>query len=144
MLGMSSRGLFAYNKEAKYDYSNGKFEKLPIFGLSDGVSNDVLAAFDANMDGLPDVLCSPFNTYRTQTVINQGDGDFEKSTDAYTYDGKECYVRYPYLLPFVLSLNLLPLLSLNLLPCYPKLFSALAIADFNTLPIIVAANLGLY
>lgn len=96
MLGMSSRGLFAYNKEAKYDYSNGKFEKLPVFGLSDGVSNDVLAAFDANMDGLPDVLCSPFNTYRTQTVINQGDGDFEKSTDAYTYDGKECYVRYPY------------------------------------------------
>lgn len=96
MLGMSSRGLFAYNKEAKYDYSNGKFEKLPVFGLSDGVSNDVLAAFDANMDGLPDVLCSPFNTYRTQTVINQGDGDFEKSTDAYTYDGKEYYVRYPY------------------------------------------------
>jgi len=96
MLGMSSRGLFAYNKEAKYDYSNGKFEKLPVFGLSDGVSNDVLAAFDANMDGLPDVLCSPFNTYRTQTVINLGDGDFEKSTDAYTYDGKEYYVRYPY------------------------------------------------
>ena len=96
MLGMSSRGLFAYNKEAKYDYSNGKFEKLPVFGLSDGVSNDILAAFDANMDGLPDVLCSPFNANRTQAVINLGDGDFEKSTDAYTYDGKECYVRYPY------------------------------------------------
>lgn len=96
MLGMSSRGLFAYNKEAKYDYSNGKFEKLPVFGLSDGVSNDILAAFDANMDGLPDVLCSPFNANRIQAVINIGDGDFEKSTDAYTYDGKEYYVRYPY------------------------------------------------
>lgn len=88
MLGMNRNGLCVYN--------DGKFEKLPVFGLSDGVSNDVLAAFDANMDGLPDVLCSPFNTYRTQTVINLGDGDFEKSTDAYTYDGKECYVRYPY------------------------------------------------
>ncbi len=96
MLDMTSDGLYVYNKEAKYDYNKGKFEKLPVFGLSDGVSNDVLAAFDANMDGLPDVLCSPFNTYRTQTVINLGDGDFEKSTDAYTYDGKEYYVRYPY------------------------------------------------
>ena len=88
MLGMESRGLYVYN--------NGKFDKLPVFGLSDGVSNDILAAFDANMDGLPDVLCSPFNANRTQAVINLGDGDFEKSTDAYTYDGKECYVRYPY------------------------------------------------
>ena len=48
------------------------------------------------MDGLPDVLCSPFNANRIQAVINIGDGDFEKSTDAYTYDGKEYYVRYPY------------------------------------------------
>lgn len=92
MLGMRWSGLFAYNKEAKYDYSNGKFEKLPVFGLSDGVDSDRLAVFDANMDGLPDVLCKPSPTderYRTQAVINLGDGDFEKSTDAYTYDGKE-------------------------------------------------------
>lgn len=92
MLGMRWSGLFAYNKEAKYDYSNGKFEKLPVFGLSDGVDSDRLAVFDANMDGLPDVLCAPRpndDRYRTQAVINLGDGDFEKSTDAYTYDGKE-------------------------------------------------------
>ena len=88
MLSMNWNGLCVYN--------NGKFDKLPVFGLSDGVDSDRLAVFDANMDGLPDVLCSPFNTDRTQTVINQGDGDFEKSTDAYTYDGKEYYVRYPY------------------------------------------------
>ena len=96
LLDMTYKGLYVYNKEAKYGYNDGKFEKLPVFRLSDGVSNDVLAAFDANMDGLPDVLCSPFNTYKTQTVINLGDGDFEMSTDAYTYDGKEYYVRYPY------------------------------------------------
>ena len=88
MLSMNWNGLCVYN--------NGKFDKLPVFGLSDGVDSDRLAVFDANMDGLPDVLCSPFNTDRTQTVINQGDGDFEKSTDAYTYDGKEYYVRYPH------------------------------------------------
>ena len=91
MLGMESRGLYVYN--------NGKFDKLPVFGLSDGVKSDMLAAFDANMDGLPDVLCGPTpndDRFRTQAVINLGDGDFEKSTDAYTYDGKEYYVRYPY------------------------------------------------
>lgn len=80
-------------------YNKGKFEKLPVFGLSDGVKSDRLAAFDANMDGLPDVLCGPSlndDRFRTQAVINLGDGDFEKSTDAYTYDGKEYYVRYPY------------------------------------------------
>ena len=99
MLGMESRGLWVYNKEAKPDYNNGTFEKLPVFGLSDGVDSDRLAVFDANMDGLPDVLCGPSpndDRFRTQAVINLGDGDFEKSTDAYTYDGKEYYVRYPY------------------------------------------------
>lgn len=99
MLGMRWSGLFAYNKEAKYDYSNGKFEKQPVFGLSDGVDSDRLAVFDANMDGLPDVLCKPSPTderYRTQAVINLGDGDFEKSTDAYTYDGKKYYVWDSY------------------------------------------------
>lgn len=92
MLGMNWGGLYVYNKEAKPDYNNGTFEKLPVFGLSDGVDSDRLAVFDANMDGLPDVLCKPSPTddrYRTQAVINLGDGDFEKSTDAYTYDGKE-------------------------------------------------------
>lgn len=90
MLGMESRGLYVYN--------NGKFDKLPVFGLSDGVKNDLLAAFDANMDGLPDVLCLTHSDdrYRTQAVINLGDGDFEKSTDVYTYDGKERSVRAPY------------------------------------------------
>ncbi len=101
MLSMRWSGLYAYNKEAKYDYNNGKFEKLPVFGLSDGLKNDLLAAFDANMDGLPDVLCLTHSDdrYRTQAVINLGDGDFEKSTDAYTYDGQKrsltdsyCYV----------------------------------------------------
>lgn len=99
ILGMESRGLWVYNKEAKPDYNNGTFEKLPVFGLSDGVDSDRLAVFDANMDGLPDVLCGPSpndDRFRTQAVINLGDGDFEKSTDAYTYDGKEYYVRYPY------------------------------------------------
>ena len=99
MLSMNWGGLYVYNKEAKSDYNNGTFEKLPVFGLSDGVKSDKLAAFDANMDGLPDVLCGPMPTddrFRTQAVINLGDGDFEKSTDAYTYDGKEYYVRYPY------------------------------------------------
>lgn len=90
MLGMESRGLYVYN--------NGKFDKLPVFGLSDGVKNDLLAAFDANMDGLPDVLCLTHSDdrYRTQAVINLGDGDFEKSTDVYTYDGKERSVSAPY------------------------------------------------
>lgn len=91
MLGLRRNGLCVYN--------NGKFDKLPVFGLSDGVKSDRLAAFDANMDGLPDVLCAPIpndDRYRTQAVINLGDGDFEKSMDAYTYDGKEYYVRYPY------------------------------------------------
>ena len=98
MLGMTSGGLYVYNKEAKYDYNKGKFEKLPVFGLSDGVKNDLLAAFDANMDGLPDVLCLTHSDdrYRTQAVINLGDGDFEKSTDVYTYDGKERSVSAPY------------------------------------------------
>lgn len=99
MLSMNWDGLYVYNKEAKSDYNNGTFEKLPVFGLSDGVKSDKLAAFDANMDGLPDVLCGPTpndDRFRTQAVINLGDGDFEKSTDAYTYDGKEYYVRYPY------------------------------------------------
>lgn len=99
MLDMNSDGLYVYNKEAKYDYNKGKFEKLPVFGLSDGVKSDRLAVFDANMDGLPDVLCGPTpndDRFRTQAVINLGDGDFEKSMDAYTYDGKEYYVRYPY------------------------------------------------
>lgn len=99
ILGMNWGGLYVYNKEAKPDYNNGTFEKLPVFGLSDGVKSDKLAAFDANMDGLPDVLCGPTpndDRFRTQAVINLGDGDFEKSTDAYTYDGKEYYVRYPY------------------------------------------------
>ena len=99
ILGMNWGGLYVYNKEAKPDYNNGTFEKLPVFGLSDGVKSDKLAAFDANMDGLPDVLCGPTpndDRFRTQAVINLGDGDFEKSTDAYTYDGKKYYVRYPY------------------------------------------------
>lgn len=91
MLGMRWNGLCVYN--------NGKFDKLPVFGLSDGVDSDILAVFDANMDGLPDALCAPSpnsDRSRTQAVINLGDGDFEKSTDAYTYDGKEYYVRYPH------------------------------------------------
>ena len=91
MLGMRWNGLCVYN--------NGKFDKLPVFGLSDGVDSDILAVFDANMDGLPDALCAPSpndDRFRTQAVINLGDGDFEKSTDAYTYDGKEYYVRYPH------------------------------------------------
>ena len=99
MLGMNSRGLYVYNKEAKSDYNNGTFEKLPVFGLSDGVDSGRLAVFDANMDGLPDVLCKPSPTddrFRTQAVINLGDDDFEKSTDAYTYDGKEYYVWDSY------------------------------------------------
>lgn len=99
MLDMTSDGLYVYNKEAKYDYNKGKFEKLPVFGLSDGVDSDRLAVFDANMDGLPDVLCKPSPTderYLTQAVINLGDGDFEKSTDAYTYDGKKYYVWDSY------------------------------------------------
>ena len=90
MLSMNWGGLYVYN--------NGKFDKLPVFGLSDGVKNDLLAAFDANMDGLPDVLCLTHSDdrYRTQAVINLGDGDFEKSTDVYTYDGKERSVSAPY------------------------------------------------
>ena len=99
MLGMCSSGLFAYNKEAKYGNYDAKFEKLPVFGLSDGVDSDRLAVFDANMDGLPDVLCKPSpndDRFRTQAVINLGDDDFEKSTDAYTYDGKEYYVWDSY------------------------------------------------
>lgn len=99
ILGMNWGGLYVYNKEAKPDYNNGTFEKLPVFGLSDGVDSDRLAVFDANMDGLPDVLCKPSPTddrFRTQAVINLGDGDFEKSTDAYTYDGKKYYVWDSY------------------------------------------------
>lgn len=99
MLGMNWGGLYAYNKEAKSDYNNGTFEKLPVFGLSDGVDSGGLAVFDANMDGLPDVLCRPSpnnDRVRTQAVINLGDGDFEKSTNAYTYDGKKYYVWDPY------------------------------------------------
>lgn len=99
ILGMNWGGLYVYNKEAKPDYNNGTFEKLPVFGLSDGVDSDRLAVFDANMDGLPDVLCKPSPTddrFRTQAVINLGDGDFEKSTDAYTYDGKNYYVWDSY------------------------------------------------
>lgn len=91
ILNLNNSGLYSYNSKAEYVNNNGKFEKLPVFGLSDGVdANGILAIFDANMDGLPDVLCSPLSSYRkTQAVINQGDGDFEKSTNAYTYDGKE-------------------------------------------------------
>lgn len=99
MLSMNWGGLYVYNKEAKSDYNNGTFEKLPVFGLSDGVKGDKLAVFDANMDGLPDVLCAPSpndDRFRTQAVINLGDGDFEKSTDAYTYDGKERSGIYTY------------------------------------------------
>lgn len=79
LLSMRYDGLFAYE--------NGKLVKQPVFGLSDGADKGV-AVFDANMDGLPDILCVPGLYQTTQAIINQGDGEFEKSTIAYTYDGE--------------------------------------------------------
>lgn len=89
--------MFDYNQEGellamKYDglykYNKGKYEKVPVFGLSDGVNCDMYYVFDANMDGLPDVFCD-LRDNSLQAVINQGDGEFEKSTTPYVYDGVE-------------------------------------------------------
>ena len=77
------------NHQGFFAYTNGHYEKQPVFGLSDGASKGRFV-FDANMDGLPDVYCDHYDQSGNgsyQSIVNQGDGEFEKNTTMYTFDG---------------------------------------------------------
>ena len=74
--------LQALASDGYYKWNDYKYEKQPVFDFSDNVYYSFV--YDANMDGLPD----PANThgypnYTLEVAVNQGDGDFLKSSASY-------------------------------------------------------------
>ena len=70
-----------------YKWNGHKYEKQPVFDFSDGAPAQFV--FDANMDGLPDPAEDNLylGQYSLKVAVNQGDGDFLKSTVSGEFSG---------------------------------------------------------
>ena len=70
-----------------YKWNGHKYEKQPVFDFSDSAPAHFV--FDANMDGLPDPAENDFylGQYSLRVAVNQGDGDFLKSTVSSEFSG---------------------------------------------------------
>ena len=70
-----------------YKWNGYRYEKQPVFDFSDGAPAQFV--FDANMDGLPDPAEDNLylGQYSLKVAVNQGDGDFLKSTVSSEFSG---------------------------------------------------------
>lgn len=111
LLDMTYKGLYVYNKEAKYSYNDGKFEKLPVFGLSDGVSNDV------DGDGYMDYVMSDkiLKNMGNRTFEEQALGQLRPVYIDFDLDGKLDY-QSSNRMEFTISNNGSPVTFENLQP----------------------------
>ena len=86
--------LQALTSDGYYKWNDYKYEKQPVFDFSDGVYYTFV--YDANMDGLPDPAHAyGYQNYTLNVAVNQGDGDFLKSSvscelpgSGYMYDDR--------------------------------------------------------
>ncbi len=86
--------LQALTSDGYYKWNDYKYEKQPVFDFSDGVYYTFV--YDANMDGLPDPAhADGYQNYTLKVAVNQGDGDFLKSSvscelpgSGYMYDDR--------------------------------------------------------
>lgn len=86
--------LQALTSDGYYKWNDYKYEKQPVFDFSDNVYYTFV--YDANMDGLPDPAhADGYQNYTLQVAVNQGDGDFLKSSvscelpgSGYMYDDR--------------------------------------------------------
>ena len=86
--------LQALTSDGYYKWNDYKYEKQPVFDFSDGVYYTFV--YDANMDGLPDLAhADGYQNYTLKVAVNQGDGDFLKSSvscelpgSGYMYDDR--------------------------------------------------------
>ena len=79
--------LQALASDGYYKWNGHKYEKQPVFDFSDGAPDQFV--FDANMDGLPDPAVDDryLGKYSLIVAVNQGDGDFLKSTVSSEFSG---------------------------------------------------------
>lgn len=70
-----------------YKWNGYRYEKQPVFDFSDSAPAQFV--FDANMDGLPDPAESDgyLSQYSLKVAVNQGDGDFLKSSASCEFPG---------------------------------------------------------
>lgn len=70
-----------------YKWNGYRYEKQPVFDFSDSAPAQFV--FDANMDGLPDPAENDLylGQYSLRVAVNQGDGDFLKSTVSSEFSG---------------------------------------------------------
>lgn len=70
-----------------YKWNGYRYEKQPVFDFSDGAP--IHFVFDANMDGLPDPAENDLylGQYSLKVAVNQGDGDFLKSSVSSEFSG---------------------------------------------------------
>ncbi len=74
--------LQALTSDGYYKWNDYKYEKQPVFDFSDNVYYTFV--YDANMDGLPDPAhADGYQNYTLKVAVNQGDGDFLKSSVSY-------------------------------------------------------------
>ena len=74
--------LQALTSDGYYKWNGYKYEKQPVFDFSDDVYYTFV--YDANMDGLPDPAHAyGYQNYTLKVAVNQGDGDFLKSSVSY-------------------------------------------------------------
>lgn len=86
--------LQALTSDGYYKWNDCKYEKQPVFDFSDNVYYTFV--YDANMDGLPDPAhADGYQNYTLKVAVNQGDGDFLKSSvscelpgSGYMYDDR--------------------------------------------------------
>ena len=82
--------LQALTSDGYYKWNDYKYEKQPVFDFSDGVYYTFV--YDANMDGLPDPAhADGYQNYTLKVAVNQGDGDFLKSSVSCEFPGSGYY-----------------------------------------------------
>ena len=79
--------LQALASDGYYKWNGYRYEKQPVFDFSDGAP--IQFVFDANMDGLPDPAENGLylGQYSLNVAVNQGDGDFLKSSASFELPG---------------------------------------------------------
>lgn len=78
--------LQALTSDGYYKWNGYKYEKQPVFDFTDDVYYTFV--YDANMDGLPDPAHAyGYQNYTLNVAVNQGDGDFLKSSASYELPG---------------------------------------------------------
>ena len=79
--------LQAMADDGYYKWNGYRYEKQPVFDFSDGAP--IHFVFDANMDGLPDPAENDLylGQYSLKVAVNQGDGDFLKSSVSSEFSG---------------------------------------------------------